>query len=75
MGNQSREDFTFHHWQHIMSLSKKQKRHFIQSKITFQQQNYSLLITNLCTGIDNVAIRYNKTMNESEDANTTNKTK
>jgi hypothetical protein len=57
----SNTDFTFHPWDHIMSLSKLQKRHFIQTELKFQQQNYSLLIKDLRSGIDDLPMRYKET--------------
>jgi hypothetical protein len=54
-------DFKFHPWDHIMSLSKQQKRHFIQTELIFQQQNYSLLIKDLRSGIDDLPMRYKET--------------
>jgi vacuolar-type H+-ATPase subunit D/Vma8 len=59
-----KSDFIFHPWDHIMSLSKNQKRHFIQSETVFQQKSYSLLIKNLRSGIDDVTMRYNETLDE-----------
>jgi hypothetical protein len=59
-------DFTFHPWNHIMSLSKHQKRHLIQTEANFQQQHYSLLIKNLKTGIDDVTMQHTEKLSSEE---------
>jgi hypothetical protein len=64
MAQNGKSDFVFHPWDHIMSLSKDQKRHFIQSETSFQQKNYSLIIKNLNSGIDDIPMRYGETLNE-----------
>jgi hypothetical protein len=64
MANNGKSDFIFHPWDHIMSLSKNQKRHFIQTETIFQQKHYSLLIKNVRPGIDDVTMQYSGTMNE-----------
>jgi hypothetical protein len=55
-------DYHFHPWNHIMSLSKQQKRHFIQTEHIFQEKHYSLLINNLKPGIDDVPMQHNEMM-------------